>query len=168
MGKDFCTQCLNQQPLSELEFKLDFEQACAATVHMEHDSKRWFHIITKRNIINNKVRYVDCRLPGIIGRNVIDPTVNLGSKIQGKIIAVRPYHDPHFTIMITVLKLDNTIHEYCSRDFPFSSFSPQLHIIQDISWEHVRLLFIGFYEKDCILSILPYEILHYLLQFLLL
>lgn len=147
----YCWHCHNKRPQSAEEFMADFKLACKQVPTIGD-------LVCRDKIFSSGYRYIKQSV--VIGRQVSYHKYMF--MIQGKITAMWEYSG---LVSFLLLKPNDRI---CFYAFEPSHATRLIQLHQDITYAHIRLLFIAYYkEPESVFAQLPYETLHYLLRFLL-
>lgn len=159
-SETICSRCKNIKPRSSQEFIRDFKLACNTLIYYPK-------IIVTDRLFASGYRGVDYIKHNMIGRIVswncdFEPQ----NKHARKITSIRGWSDG---IIITTIQSDGNAYN-TSYGSSSASVAKEYYILDPIiTWKQLRLIFIA-YHKDPTspFAQLSYEILHYIIQYLIL
>lgn len=164
-----CNNCGCSSPKNEMEFAFGFEFACEGLIYIP--GTFWFGSkeinYTATNIIGKSVSYFDSRL---IRCSELHPKRDQGSqqiKHKGTLTSIRKFQNNNSEnhLIITIFNpSDSKLHIIINKVGSQPIFKIIIH--SAIEWAQLRLLFIAYHKEDGLFSTLSYEMLQYILQFL--
>lgn len=151
-----CGYCQTQRPNSEEEFVTAFKLACQGVPLIAN--------FVRIQTIFLGYRFVDYTRQNIIGRTIYYHYDSYKG-LQAKITSIRTFLN---CIVISLLESNGNISIITSGLQHPSSKLGRMQLYPTTTWNQIKLLFIAYYkEPESPFAQLSYEMLHYLLQFLL-